>query len=326
MKNRWKKGLIIVFAIVFVLLPASFWGFRFFSKNYIPTNAYPEVSSRLQQHVYRFSHELARRETRHPENLNKAAEYIKNEFEIYGCTVKRQSYNVNEGPVENIIARKNWKYDGEVIVVGAHYDTADNPGADDNASGVATMLELARQLSNINVPIPVEFVAFVNEEPPYYHSDKMGSSIYVETLKNENRSIKTALILEMVGYYKDTWFSQEYPGLFGFFFPNKGNFIALVGNASSSDLTKKIKQEILRSTPLPVERIAFDFTAKFLDFSDQWAFWKKGMSAIMITDTSFFRNPNYHKQTDTHDTLDYGRMSELTIGLKNFLMSFKEEN
>lgn len=274
------------------------------------------IAGRLKAHVYKLSHEIGERSIFKFGNLNRAADYITGEFRSSGYEVTFQKYNIRNRVFRNIIVTKTGvKRPGEVIILGAHYDSMRGPGADDNASAVAGLLETARLLSGRDNGRTIKFIAFTNEEPPLFKKKSMGSSVYAKAARAAGDDIKGAVILEMIGYFSDRPRSQRHPPGVNFFYPKTGNFIGVVGNSRSRTLIRYTASSFRRSTGLPVEcAIAPDIVIS-IGMSDDWAFWKEGYPAVMITDTAYFRNPNYHKKTDTYDTLDYGKMAEVTRGV-----------
>lgn len=309
-KKRSSILIIIILFILFVVL--SLFGWRNSTrKEFIFSIQDNELVNRVKKHVYRLSHEIGTRNVEDYANLKKAEQYIDEEFKTYGYAPIYQEYMADEVKVKNIIVIKEGiKHPDEVIVIGAHYDSCFNPGADDNASAVAGLLELARVFSKKNINRTIKFIAFVNEEPPYFKTKLMGSLIYAQEARKKNENIKTAIILEMIGYFSDKKHSQHYPPFLGFIYPNKGNFIILVGNSGSSGNVKTFQAEFKKFSSFPIETIALDFIP-FNDLSDHWAFWQNNYPAFMITDTAFLRNPHYHKQTDTYEKLDYQSMAHL---------------
>ena len=270
----------------------------------------------LKKHVYILSHEIGERNVYTYAKLNETAGYITGEFESYGYKVDFQEYSTRGKIFKNIIVTKNGdKKTGEVIILGAHYDTRENPGADDNASAVAGLLETARAFSDKVPGRTIKFIAFVNEEPPFFKKKTMGSKVYARSAREKQENIKGALILEMIGYYSNEPKSQHVPPGFGFFYPNKGNFIGVVGNFKSKQLVRDTVAYFRGGTSFPVEWVVAPKILIGVDFSDNWSFWKEGYPAVMITDTAFYRNPNYHKVSDTYETLDYENMSEVVKGL-----------
>jgi len=235
-----------------------------------------------------------------------------------------QTYNVNSRKYSNIIASYNTEKE-ERVIVGAHYDVAgDTPGADDNASGVAGILQIGRFLKLYRPKLKhrVDLVAYTLEEPPFFGTDKMGSYIHAKTLYKEKAKIKVMLSLEMIGYFSDEPDSQQFPlPFFKFFYPDKGNFIGVVGKMGQKKITKRVEELIKKGSSIPVYSINAPVFLLGVDFSDHRNFWKFGYNAVMITDTAFYRNPNYHRRTDTIGTLDFERMSEVVKGIYNVVLN-----
>jgi len=272
--------------------------------------------SRLQVHVHKLSVELSPRDESHIENLDRVAAYIKDEFSQTTSSISEQPYRVQGKSYRNVIARFGPETE-ERIVVGAHYDTAGPlPGADDNASGVAGLIELARLLGRQPPAMRVELVAFTLEEPPYFNTTGMGSSVHAKSLRNENVRVRAMISLEMIGYFSDAPGSQNFPaGFLGALYPSTGNFIAVVGRMSDWSLVRSTKGAMRRASPLPVYSINAPRVVTGVDFSDQLNYWEAGYSAVMITDTAFFRNHNYHTEHDTAEKLDYKRMAMVVEGV-----------
>jgi len=248
-------------------------------------------------------------------SLNLAADYIESTLMAYGYGVWRQTYSCYSQSVSNLIAKKNGK-DHKVVIIGAHYDTVPGtPGADDNASAVAGMLELARLHKEGSNKKTLIFAAFANEEPPCFGSDHMGSMVYARHLKEQKTPVEVMVSLEMIGF-----FSQEpiqtypLPGM-NFLYPKTGDYIGIVGNFHSSKHVSFFKKGIRRHSSINVRSLTAPEFFGGINLSDNYSFWHHGYKAIMITDTSFFRNRNYHQETDTIDTLDFGRMAEVVKGL-----------
>jgi Zn-dependent M28 family amino/carboxypeptidase len=285
-----------------------------------PRNVKPEdVEPNLIATVNYLSEETGERSFRDVKKLNKAAEFIENKFRSYGYPVQRQSFIYRGNIYYNIIAEvkgTDAHTDG-VLIIGAHYDTViGTPGADDNASGIAGLLELARLTALQPAKRTIRFVAFCLEEPPAFGTEHMGSYVYAKSVKDEGVAVYGMISLEMIGYFCDEKDCQRYP-LFciGWAYPDKGNYISFIGNNSSRSFTKKVKRSFTAASALPVESLNTFSSVTGVDFSDHRNFWKFGYPAFMITDTSFYRNHNYHDAQDTSKTLDYKRMSELVIGL-----------
>lgn len=284
-------------------------------------------------HVRELSEVIGHRNVQNYDKLDKAAQYISKEMQSYGYHVELQKYYVPDISVNslyaksqkfkevyNVIAKKlGQKLPEEVIVVGAHYDSCDSPGADDNASGIAGMLEIARCLADTRTQRTIQFIAFTNEEPPFFHTDFMGSRVYAKEARNLKIDIKLAIILDMIGYFSDMSLSQQIPRLLQNAYPDKGNFILAIGDALATPLLGDLARKYNKISKVPMmtnnglESIMQEVEG--FDFSDHWSFWQEGYPAVLLTDTAFLRNPHYHKTTDTYRTLNYEKMSKVVDGL-----------
>jgi Zn-dependent M28 family amino/carboxypeptidase len=250
--------------------------------------------------------------------LQATAAFIESWFKSLGYQVESQEYVVQMRKVRNLSAEIPGSIKPEeIVVVGAHYDTVyDCPGADDNTSGIAALLELARLLKDNHPTRTVRFVAFVNEEPPWFQTESMGSMVYAREAHRKHENIVAAISLETIGMYSDRPGSQEYPQPMGLLFPDRGNFIGFVGNLSSRALVRSAIGIFRQTASIPSEGSAAPEFLSGVGWSDHWSFWQVGYPAIMVTDTAPFRNPNYHRPTDKPDTLDYDRMARVVSGLQ----------
>lgn len=271
--------------------------------------------ARLEAHVRALVGFVPRDET-HPENLDRAAAYIRDQLREAGGAVEDQAFEIRGATYRNVIAHFG-PATRERIVVGAHYDAAGPfPGADDNASGVAALIELARLLGRAPPALHVELVAFTLEEPPHFTSPAMGSAVHARSLKARGIAVRAMIALEMLGYFTDAPGSQEYPlPILKLFYPSRGNFIGVVGRLGQGALVRRVAKAMRRATPLPVRSISAPTSLHGVDFSDHRSYWEAGYKAVMITDTAFYRNPNYHTESDTPETLDYGRMARVVEGV-----------
>jgi Zn-dependent M28 family amino/carboxypeptidase len=279
-----------------------------------------EMASHLRAHVEYLAGEIGERNSAHYAHLEQARSYIEQRLDQAGYNVRHDAYEVSGRTYRNVIAERVGS-DRRVVVVGAHYDTAPRtPGADDNASGVAVLLELARLLRDfINGPT-LRWITFTLEEPPYYRTSLMGSRIHARKCREQAEQIVCMISLEMVGYFTDVAGSQWYPlPFFNWLYPNRGNFIALTGNFRSRHLVSSIASKMSEAGSIPVEHVGFFVPGASL--SDNWSFWKEGYPAIMITDTAFFRNPHYHRRSDLPQTLDYARMGAVVSALEKTIRS-----
>jgi Zn-dependent M28 family amino/carboxypeptidase len=275
-------------------------------------------SASLHAHVRYISDVNPPRNITNINSLFKVANYIENQLRQYTSRIERQDYEVPEGPVRNLIASFGPE-NAPRIIVGAHYDVCgDQPGADDNASGVAGLLELARMLSQEQSKLSerIDLVAYTLEEPPYFKTEQMGSFIHAKAMNDQNVKIDLMISLEMIGFYSDDKDSQGYPIIFmKLFYPNKGDFISIVSNFRSRGVASDFVQEMKKGCSVPVERLTAPSFIEGIDFSDHLNYWHYGYKAIMITDTAFYRNKNYHSRSDTPETLNYPNMSEVVDGV-----------
>lgn len=282
---------------------------------------------RLKADVEKLAVTYATRHFGDVKTLDLAANYIQAELKKTTERVEIQSYQVDSEKFHNIIAHFGPKIDytatyengqPKPIIIGAHYDVhEDTMGADDNASGVAGLLELARIFAKKPPTIPVQIVAYTLEEPPNFRTDSMGSRQHAASLMLAGIQPELVMVLEMIGYYNEAENSQEYPvSLLKWFYPTRGDFIGVVGRFSAAPTNKMVKMVMQSAHPeFPVESISGPTMMTGIDFSDHASYWLHDMPAVMITDTSFYRNPNYHKATDTADTLDYTSMAKVVEGV-----------
>ena len=249
--------------------------------------------------------------------LQQAEAYIAAELRDAGYSPAEQVFMAGGREVRNIEAELTGSARPEtIVVVGAHYDTiSGSPGANDNASGVAAMLELARLFARSPRDATVRFVAFVNEEPPYFLGDQMGSLVYARRAKGRGERITAMYSLETIGYYSDVPGSQQYPAPFHLLFPATGNFIAMVSNFASAPLLQRTVNAFSGGTTLRVIGSPAPERIPGVGWSDHWSFWQQGYPAVMVTDTAPYRYPHYHSADDTPDKLDYARMARVVSGM-----------
>ena len=276
------------------------------------------TAERLRRHVSALA--LSERHVGEPQALERAARYIEAAFAREGLGPRAHRLESAGRSVRNIevVLPRDAAPDVPALVVGAHYDSVPgSPGADDNASGVAALIELGRLLSA--EPLPqgraVRLVAFVNEEPPWFMSEAMGSEAWARRARGGGQPILGMLSLEMLGYYREAAGSQRYPFPLTLFYPDRGDFLAFVGDLGSRALVRQATGAFRRAATLPSEGLAAPSAIPGVMWSDHWSFRRHGYPAIMVTDTAFYRNPNYHAGTDTPERLDYDRFSRATVGL-----------
>jgi hypothetical protein len=259
-------------------------------------------------------------------NLNRypkllaAADFVEASLTRAGLTPRRDSYELRGRACHNIEAEIRGTRP-EVLVVGAHYDSVSgSPGANDNGSGVAAVLALARRFAGKPCGRTLRFVAFVNEEPPYFQTEEMGSLVYAKRSKERGDKISAMISLETIGYFSDAPGSQKYPSpMLGLFYPSKGNFIGFAGNTRSRALLRAAVSAFKKEQKLPCEGAALPAAIPGIGWSDQWSFWECGYPAIMVTDTAPFRYPHYHSSSDTPDKLDYDRFALVVSGMEGVI-------
>ena len=280
--------------------------------------------SRLQGHVAELTRNIGERSLRVPENLSRTAEYIQGCYEGCGLAVERETYAYGELQVANIIARIEARASRpKHFILGAHYDTvAGTVGADDNASAVAVQLETARLLQQLRpLDCRMSFVSFTLEEPPVFGTRYMGSKVHAQGLKKRKERLDGMLCLEMVGYTCHRPGCQDFPLTTKRLARQAGDFIAVVGSTGSRRLSRDIEAAFATNSELPVIKVNIPFRGALLPpvrASDHAPFWDNGYQAVMITDTAFYRNPNYHKASDTMKTLDFDFMAQLVESLVRF--------
>ena len=274
------------------------------------------LQQRLRGHVEELAGAIGERNVWRPEALHAAAAYIRGAFAAAGCDVLAQAYETQGMRCENLEVTLTGGEAARIVVVGAHYDTvAGSPGANDNASGVAGLIEIARALRAQPLGCTVKLVAFVNEEPPFFFSREMGSWIYAHEARRRGDDIRLMLSLEMLGCYSDVPGSQAYPPLLRWFYPNRGNFIAFVSNLRSRRALQALVQAFRSVSDFPAERLASPAIVPGVAWSDQLSFWRAGYAAVMVTDTAFYRYGHYHSASDTPEKLDYLSMARVVDGL-----------
>ena len=279
----------------------------------------------LRANVQKLAGEIGERNMWHYAQLNAAADFIEDSFSRAGFHPRRDSYEIRGQSCHNIEAEISGGPQGAavssppppIIVIGAHYDSVfGSPGANDNGTGVAATLALARRFAARNPKHTLRFVAFVNEEPPYFLSAEMGSQVYARRCKERGEKISAMISLETIGYFSDAPHSQTYPspGL-GLFYPKVGNFIGFVSNVQSRALLRRAIALFRKNAKIPSEGASLPAFIPGVSWSDQWSFWQHGYPAIMVTDTAPFRYPYYHSSSDTPDKLDYDRFTLVVSGM-----------
>ena len=281
----------------------------------------PSLIANLTRHVDCLASLIGPRPFSNFVTFSAAATYVERELANAGHDVWRHKYTIGNKEVANIVAeRLGGRRKDEIVILGAHYDTYfTTSGADYNASAVAVLIETARLLRDLNPARTIRFVSFACEEPPHFHTGDMGSQAYARECRIRNEQIIGMLCLEMVGYYSTESGSQHIPPSIPrwlhWAFPKRGDFLAAIGNLRSKRLAWSFRRGFKRAVRFPLFSICLPESIPEIRLSDNSSFWDQGYPALMLTDTSFLRNPNYHQASDTPDTLDYKRMAKVTLGV-----------
>jgi len=288
-------------------------------------------SNKLKAHVDKLAVELGERNLQNRvtlKALNDAADYVEGKFKEFGYTPTRQTFKCRGIDCHNIACEiKGTERPDEIFIVGAHYDSAPGtPGANDNGSGTAAMLVIAEKLKDFKPKRTLRFVAFTNEEPPYFQNrGEMGSWVYAEMCRKEDQNIVGVISLETMGYFTNAAKSQKYPFPLNLRYPSTGNFIGFVSNTASAQFQRKILKAFKANSTVPSESASLPQSVQGVGWSDHWSFWQEGYVGIMITDTAPFRYPHYHETTDTPDKINFPVFSKVVEGLVEPVKQFADE-
>ncbi|MFO0861452.1 MAG: M20/M25/M40 family metallo-hydrolase [Phycisphaerales bacterium] len=338
--KRWKQvvrwAVVVMLALVFS--GAGLLGYAYSAMIAMPgtsfqgplptsTPAQARLAVELRATVERLASGVGLRSMYHPKQLAQAAMDLKEQLASLGFEVNEHSFPTKGSLTPNLeVTIPGTTRPAEIVVVGAHYDTTQrSPGSDDNASGCAAIVALARMLKESPQPRTIRLALFPNEELPAGGTPEMGSWIYAKKARAAGDNITAMLSLEMLGYYSDAPGSQKYPAPLSSFYPSTGNFIAFVSNYDNRALVKRCVGAFREQASFPSEGAALPNAIRDVGRSDHWGFWKEGYPALMITDTANFRNPNYHRATDTPDTLDYDRMARVVEGLASVIKALARD-
>jgi hypothetical protein len=286
------------------------------------------LAAALQQDVARLAVDIGERNLRNcPEQLARAADCIAAQFKAAGYDVRRQEYKVAGTSCYNLdVEILGTARQEEIVIVGAHYDTVPGtPGANDNTSGIAATLALARRFAGRKTDRTLRFVAFTNEESPYAHTEAMGSRDYARRCREHGENVVAMMSLETIGYYDDRPGSQNYPPPIGSLYPSEGNFIGFIGNLASGDLVRQVVKTFRESEQFPSEGAALPEAVARIGDSDHASFWHEGYPAIMVTDTANFRYPFYHTPEDTIDKVNFDRLARVVRGLEKVVAGLTGE-
>jgi Peptidase family M28 len=272
---------------------------------------------RLRAHVVRLADEIGDRNVFRPRAFAAAADYIAGQWRSFGYSVMRQEYQANGVRCANLeVERPGREPTGGVLLLGAHYDSVRGcPAANDNGSGVAALVELARRFAEVEPARTVRFVAFANEEPPFFMTRQQGSMVYARAARQRGDDIRLMASLETMGYFSDAAGSQRYPPLFRHFYPDRGNFLGLVSDFRSRPAMLRLAAAFRAASRFPLEHTATFRWIPGVAWSDHRSFWRAGYPAVMITDTAFYRYRYYHTAADTPDKLTYDAFALATEGL-----------
>jgi len=278
---------------------------------------------RLRESVRFLCEEVHPRDYLHASNLDRAAGWIEARMRQAGLEVSLQEYRLREGTYRNVIARRPGSEPGAgAVVIGAHYDAvAGTPGADDNASGVAVLMELARTLPPGTNRRTWYLVAFSTEEPPFYHSNDMGSYVFARDLAERGEPVHVMVALDLVGFFTSEPGSQAFPlpGV-GLLYPSRGDFIVLTGDLGASRSMRTVKRGMMSAGTIPVRSVRAPAFLGWVHLSDHYSFRRLGMQGVLVTDSAMFRNRNYHGPGDTPETLDYAGMAGVVHAVRGALL------
>ncbi len=334
-RGRVTLSLLLLFPIaylLFLLYCVSMPGSSY-TGELLPLSAGERAArERMRDHVRHLAAEIITRDLDHPESLEEAADYLREVWREQGYEVKQQAVPVGGQTAYNLeVELAGSESPEEIFIVGAHYDSAHGmPGADDNASGVAALLELSGALaptsSGFRPRRTLRFVAFVNEEPPYFQTEFMGSLVYAKRSAERGEKLAGMLALESLGYYETEVGSQRYPFPLGLFYSNTGDFVAVVGDLNSRSFIRDLLRSFRELAAFPSEGIAAPTIIPGVGWSDHWSFSQLGFPAAMVTDTAPYRNPHYHTHGDRLHTLDFDSLTRVVIGLEAVLRALCTED
>jgi Zn-dependent M28 family amino/carboxypeptidase len=285
------------------------------------TAAESEITKALRADVELLAGKIGERNVTKYDKLVAAAAFLEKTLAGAGYKVERQTYRVRGRDCVNLAAEITGSTrPAEILIIGAHYDSVVGaPGANDNSSGVAGVLALARSFAKAKPARTLRFVFFTNEEPPWFQTEAMGSLVYAKRCREQKENIVAMLSLETIGYFSDEKDSQKYPAPFNLVYPSTGNFIGFVGDVKSGPLVSRVVTSFRKHAKFPSEGAAVPAEIVGVGWSDHWSFWQADYRALMVTDTAPFRYPHYHAKDDTPDKLDYERMARVVSGLEKVI-------
>lgn len=329
MRMRYQRWLTGPVAALMIFVPSTVGAATRMEKPPVKISDRIEIEQNLKDHVEQLATTIGERNLWHFDRLEQAARYIEEQLKECGYEPQAESYEVEGKTCRNIfVEKKGVERPGEIVLIGAHYDTVPgSPGANDNASGVAALLEIAHLLAEVETRRTLRLVAFVNEEPPFFQTDRMGSRVHARRSVQRGDNIVAMISLETIGYYSDEKGSQDFPSqVLRPFYPDSGNFLAFVGNLGSRRAVDNAIEAFRRHCEFPAEALIAPGWLTGVDWSDHWSFWEEDYPALMVTDTAPFRYPHYHSASDTPDKLDYNSLSRVTKGLAGMALDLSEQS
>lgn len=309
--------IVVLIAIVAVIFLTRMPGRSFRGSSPPLSPSQSALRDALRADVVKLAGEIGERNVILSGPYAEAAKWIEQSLAAAGCVTSRQTYIVEGVECANVEGEvRGTSRPDEIVVIGAHYDTVDgSPGADDNASGVAAMLAMARLFARHPQKRTIRFVAFANEEPPYFLGETMGSFVYARRCRERNETMVAMISVESIGVFSDAPGSQQYPAGLEHLYPSEASFIAFASNVKCAPLLRRVVDAFRANATIPSEGGALPEEVPGVAWSDQWSFWRHGYDAVMVTDTAPFRNPHYHTERDTPETIDYERLARVTEGL-----------
>jgi len=306
------------------MIKLTFFSFLFLAFSCHAQTIMKSDTALIKEHMYRLTKTEQYRQYRNVKQLDLTADYILQQFGKYSDSVFLQEYQVGDRTYSNVVCSFGTRH-SKRIIVGAHYDVCgDQEGADDNASGVTGLLELARMLHEKPLNYRVDLVAYTLEEPPFFRTELMGSYVHAQYLSDQKIDVYGMVALEMIGFFKDDKKTQDYPiGILKMFYGGRGNYITLVKKMGGDPFTRKFYKAFKKAKTIRTKKFAGPKSLPGIDYSDHRNYWLFGFNACMMTDTSFYRNKNYHQKTDVMETLDFQRMSQVINGMLISLLKMK---
>ncbi len=316
---------IIIFLLVFGWSLSIWMPGQSYNRALPPLSAIEiKLQDRLERDVKTLAVKIGRRNSGSYDNLVATKDFLSRELSEIGYQVREQEYAIDGKKFSNLeVEIPGSSRADEILVIGAHYDSAfTSPGANDNGTGAAAVLALAREFVGTKPLRTLRFVEFANEEPPFFWTKNMGSAIYAQSAKQRGDKIVGMFSLETIGYYSTQLNSQKYPPPLSFLYPSQGDFLAFIGNIDSRELLRNTIRSFRAQSKFPSEGAALPDFIQGIGWSDQWSFWQQGYQALMITDTATFRYPYYHTDDDTIDKIDFDKLSRVTYGVSKVIRDF----